>query len=87
MRAVSEARGAAAGPPMQAAKLWLRRYGSHVALILLLLFNFAVTPHFVSWQTLNVNLTQVATIVIGNPLIADASVQAGGGTCPAFPIP
>jgi ribose/xylose/arabinose/galactoside ABC-type transport system permease subunit len=49
---------------MQAAKLWLRRYGSPVALILLLLFNVAVTPHFVSWQTLNVNLTQVATIVI-----------------------
>jgi len=61
---VSETRGAAAGLPTQAAKLWLRRYGSHVALILLLLFNFAVTPHFVSWQTLNVNLTQVATIVI-----------------------
>jgi galactofuranose transport system permease protein len=30
----------------------------------LLAFNFAVTPHFASWQTLNVNLTQVATIVI-----------------------
>ena len=31
---------------------------------MLLAFNFAVTPHFASWQTLNVNLTQVATIVI-----------------------
>ena len=34
------------------------------ALVVLLAFNFAVTPHFASWQTLNVNLTQVATIVI-----------------------
>nr|WP_233284498.1 MULTISPECIES: ABC transporter permease [Agrobacterium] len=31
---------------------------------MLLLFNMAVTPHFLSWQTFNVNLTQVATIVI-----------------------
>jgi len=61
---VSDARGAAAAAAMQPAKLWLRRYGSYVALVLLLLFNFAITPHFVSWQTLNVNLTQVATIVI-----------------------
>ncbi|WP_309668036.1 ABC transporter permease, partial [Tabrizicola sp.] len=30
----------------------------------LLLFNFAVTPNFATWQTLNVNLTQVSTIVI-----------------------
>ena len=63
-QAVSDARGAAAAMSMQSAKLWLRRYGSYVALVLLLLFNFAFTPHFVSWQTLNVNLTQVATVVI-----------------------
>ena len=31
---------------------------------LLIVFNIAVTPNFLSWQTLNVNLTQVATIVI-----------------------
>jgi ribose/xylose/arabinose/galactoside ABC-type transport system permease subunit len=30
----------------------------------LLCVNFALTPNFVSWQTLNVNLTQVAPIVI-----------------------
>src|SRR5271156_2892207 len=41
-----------------------RRYAALAALILLLAFNFAVTPNFASWQTLNVNLTQVATIVI-----------------------
>ena len=31
---------------------------------MLLVFNFAVTPHFASLQTINVNLTQVAEIVI-----------------------
>jgi ribose transport system ATP-binding protein len=42
----------------------LRRRGTLVALLLLILFNLCFTPHFVSWQTLNVNLTQVCTIVI-----------------------
>ncbi|WP_159714116.1 ABC transporter permease [Geminicoccus flavidas] len=42
----------------------LARHGALVGLILLLLFNLAFTPNFVSWQTLNVNLTQVAAIVI-----------------------
>jgi ribose transport system permease protein len=42
----------------------LRRYGVFIALILLILFNFAVTPHFATMQTLSVNLTQVCTIVI-----------------------
>ena len=44
--------------------LTLRRNGALAALVLLLLFNAAVTPHFLSPQTLNVNLTQVAPIVI-----------------------
>ncbi len=43
---------------------FLRRYAAFSALIVLLAFNFAVTPNFATWQTLNVNLTQVATIVI-----------------------
>jgi galactofuranose transport system permease protein len=43
---------------------FLRRYAALTGLIALLVFNLAVTPHFVSFQTLNVNLTQVATIVI-----------------------
>jgi galactofuranose transport system permease protein len=43
---------------------FFKRYAALTALIVLLAFNFAVTPHFASWQTLNVNLTQVATIVI-----------------------
>jgi len=50
-----------AGPDVAA---FFRRYAALAALIVLLAFNFAVTPHFVSLQTLNVNLTQVATIVI-----------------------
>ena len=40
------------------------RYGTFVAFLALIAFNMAVTPNFLSWQTLNVNLTQVATIVI-----------------------
>ena len=49
-------------PPNIAALL--RRYAALTALVALLAFNFAVTPNFATWQTLNVNLTQVATIVI-----------------------
>jgi ribose transport system permease protein len=42
----------------------LQRYGVLIALVALVIFNFAVTPNFATWQTLNVNLTQVCTIVI-----------------------
>ncbi|MGF9694076.1 ABC transporter permease [Rhizobium sp. 0TCS1.26] len=40
------------------------RYGTLFALLALIVFNVVMTPNFVSWQTLNVNLTQVAAIVI-----------------------
>ena len=43
---------------------FFRRYAALTGLIALLLFNVVWTPHFWSLQTLNVNLTQVATIVI-----------------------
>lgn len=43
---------------------FLVQYGALLALALLIVFNLAFTPNFVSWQTLNVNLTQVAGIVI-----------------------
>ncbi len=43
---------------------FLQRYGVLVAMAALLLFNFAITPHFATLQTLSVNLTQVCTIVI-----------------------
>lgn len=42
----------------------LARFGTLAALLLLVLFNLAVTPNFATLQTLNVNLTQVCTIVI-----------------------
>jgi galactofuranose transport system permease protein len=42
----------------------LARYATFAALIALIAFNFAFTNHFASIQTLYVNLTQVATIVI-----------------------
>jgi ribose transport system permease protein len=43
---------------------FLSRYGTLVALALLLVFNIAFTRNFTTLQTLNVNLTQVCTIVI-----------------------
>ena len=42
----------------------LGRYGTLLAFVLLILLNLAVTPNFATWQTLNVNLTQVCAIVI-----------------------
>ena len=42
----------------------LRAHGTLIALVLLLLFNLAVTPNFLHLQTLYVNLTQVSTIAI-----------------------
>jgi galactofuranose transport system permease protein len=42
----------------------LGRYGTALALVVLVLFNLAVTPNFATLQTLNVNLTQVCTVVI-----------------------
>lgn len=40
------------------------RYGTLIALVLLILFNLVFTRNFATTQTLNVNLTQVCTIVI-----------------------
>src|SRR5688572_2279859 len=42
----------------------MTRYGAWTALALLILVNLAITPNFATWQTLNVNLTQVCAIVI-----------------------
>lgn len=41
-----------------------QRYGAAIALLLLLLYNILFTPNFLSGQTISINLTQVATIVI-----------------------
>ncbi len=44
----------------------LGRYGALLALLALIPFNLLVTPNFASWQTLNINLTQVcATVIVG----------------------
>jgi ribose/xylose/arabinose/galactoside ABC-type transport system permease subunit len=43
---------------------FLARYGTVIALLLLIVFNLVFTRNFASLQTLNVNLTQVCTIVI-----------------------
>jgi ribose transport system permease protein len=45
-------------------KAFLSRWGALIALGLLVAFNLAFTPNFATWQTLNVNLTQVCAIVI-----------------------
>lgn len=42
----------------------LQRYSALIALLVLLLYNLFFTRNFISLQTWNVNLTQVATIVI-----------------------
>lgn len=43
---------------------FLSRYGTLVVFLLLILFNIAFTPNFLAWNTLILNLTQVATVVI-----------------------
>ncbi|MEH6835333.1 MULTISPECIES: ABC transporter permease [Falsihalocynthiibacter] len=43
---------------------FLDRYATLIILGFLILLNIAITPNFLSLQTLNVNLTQVCTIVI-----------------------
>ncbi|MBV8901568.1 MAG: ATP-binding cassette domain-containing protein [Verrucomicrobia bacterium] len=43
---------------------FLKRQATLTALLVLILFNFLFTPHFATWETLYVNLTQVCTIVI-----------------------
>ena len=45
-------------------KALLTKHATLVALVGLIIFNLIFTKHFISLQTLNVNLTQVATIVI-----------------------
>jgi ribose/xylose/arabinose/galactoside ABC-type transport system permease subunit len=40
------------------------RHASLAALLALIAVNAAITPHFLSWQTLSVNLTQVTTTII-----------------------
>ena len=64
VRPASPARAASVGQGFGRSAPLLRRLGTVLALVLLILFNFAVTPHFATMQTLSVNLAQVCTIVI-----------------------
>jgi ribose/xylose/arabinose/galactoside ABC-type transport system permease subunit len=50
-------------PPRFDAMKFLTKYSTLAALLALVVFNLIFTNHFISMQTLNVNLTQVATIV------------------------
>jgi ribose/xylose/arabinose/galactoside ABC-type transport system permease subunit len=43
---------------------FLRRWGAVLALVLLVLFNLVFTPHFATTQTLAINLTQVAVVMV-----------------------
>eukprot|EP01037_Dinobryon_pediforme_P015174 gene15174-15316_t len=43
---------------------FLARHGTLIVLLLLIAFNLVKTPNFATWQAVNVNLTQVATIII-----------------------
>jgi len=77
---------------------WLRSigqtYGAVIALMLLLLYNVFFTPYFMTIQTLNINLTQVSTIVIvatgmtmviatgGIDLSVGALMAVGGAAAP-----
>jgi ribose transport system permease protein len=51
-----------AGPTFSLIRV--QQYAALAAFAVLLLFNIAVTPHFVSLQTFNVNMTQVTPILI-----------------------
>ena len=62
MSEATSAKAIATGQPTLAP--FLLKHASLLALLALIIFNVLFTNHFVSMQTLNVNLTQVATIVI-----------------------
>ncbi len=52
------------GRPLSDISIFLRRWGAVLALGLLVAFNLAFTPHFATTQTLAINLTQVAVVMI-----------------------
>jgi len=53
-----------ATPPRTRAPFSVHRHAALIALIALILFNIVTTPRFLTVATLNINLTQTATIVI-----------------------
>jgi len=51
-------------PPRTRAPFPVHRYAALIALLVLIVFNAVTTPRFLTVATLNINLTQTATIVI-----------------------
>lgn len=73
---------------MKSSYAWWSRHGALAAFGALLAFNFAVTPQFASLQTLNINLTQVCTIIIVavgmNLVIATGGIDLSVGSLMAI---
>ncbi|RKP51850.1 ABC transporter permease [Pararobbsia silviterrae] len=67
---------------------WWSRHGALAAFAVLLILNIAITPHFLSVQTLNINLTQVCTIIIVavgmNLVIATGGIDLSVGSLMAI---
>lgn len=67
---------------------WCSRYGALAAFGVLLALNIALTPYFLSLQTLNINLTQVCTIIIVavgmNLVIATGGIDLSVGSLMAI---
>src|ERR1700733_11917342 len=67
---------------------WCSRYGALAAFGVLLALNIAATPYFLSLQTLNINLTQVCTIIIVavgmNLVIATGGIDLSVGSLMAI---
>ncbi len=64
MSSIDTATPAPSSTPRGGSLRWFSRYGTFVAFLALIAFNAVATNNFLTWQTLNVNLTQVAPIVI-----------------------
>jgi ribose/xylose/arabinose/galactoside ABC-type transport system permease subunit len=60
----TEVAAARPGVDLGRVKSWLPTYGVYVAIMLLVLYNVAFTPNFVTWSNLRIQLIQVAPIVI-----------------------
>jgi ribose/xylose/arabinose/galactoside ABC-type transport system permease subunit len=55
-----------ARPGLDLARLrsWLPKYGVYLAIVLLVLYNIFLTPYFLTWSNLRIQLIQVAPVVI-----------------------
>ena len=60
----SEAVAGRSAVDLNRVKDWLPKYGVYIAIVLLVLYNIAFTPHFLAWDNLRIQLLQVSPIVI-----------------------